>query len=91
MPVVSELARAVMWVLVMIEKIAIAISSAPFPSERSLKNARAALKAMLEPTAKMSLAGARSIGKTMGVANHTERAAQCFRVMITAAMEGDGE
>ena len=35
-----------------------------------------------EPTEEMKLAGARSIRDTMGMPNHTQRAAECFYVMM---------
>lgn len=38
-----------------------------------------------EPTNDMTLAGARSIGQTMGVENHTLRAADCYSAMLNAA------
>lgn len=34
----------------------------------------------------MTLEGARSIGRTMPIANHTERAADVYRAMIAAAV-----
>lgn len=47
-----------------------------------------AAEAILEnPTPEMKLAGARSIGQTMGQENHTERAAQCWREMTRVALE----
>ena len=38
-----------------------------------------------EPTAEMMITGARSIGKSMNIENHTERAKQCHQAMIDAA------
>ena len=40
-----------------------------------------------ESSADMKLSGARSIGKTMGVENHTERARQCWQAMTAVALE----
>lgn len=36
----------------------------------------------IEPTAEMKKIGARSIGKTMGEANHTVRSDKCYRAMV---------
>lgn len=46
----------------------------------------AVIEAMV-PTNDMLLAGARSIGKTMGQDNHIERARSCWQAML-AALEG---
>ena len=43
-----------------------------------------------EPSKEMLLAGARSIGKTMGVANHIERSRPCWQAML-AALKGKDE
>ena len=46
-----------------------------------LHGARAAIKAMREPTQSMLLAGARSIGSTMSWENHMERSKACHQAM----------
>jgi len=38
-----------------------------------------------EPTVEMNIAGARSIGSTIGDPNHTQRSKACWDAMITAA------
>ena len=51
-----------------------------------LNEAEAAIEAMRSPTNEMLLVGARSIGKTMGVANHIERSRPCWQGMIDEAL-----
>lgn len=53
-----------------------------------LSAAQAAIEAYRVPTDEMLLVGARSIGKTMGTANHIERARACWLAMADAALEG---
>lgn len=56
--------------------------------ERFRRRARAALTAALphlqEATEQMLVAGARSIGNTVGETNHIERASACWRAMNSA-------
>ena len=40
-----------------------------------------------EPSEAMKLAGARSIGATIGRYNHNERSDECYRAMLAAASE----
>ncbi len=49
---------------------------------------KAVIQALRSPTDEMLLVGARSIGKTMGVANHIERSRPCWQAMIDKALEG---
>lgn len=51
----------------MVERVAVALSGAPFPSKASLRRARAAIEAMREPIEEMIEAGfrAREPGMTM--------------------------
>ena len=44
-----------------------------------------------EPSEAMLLAGARSIGKTMGTANHIERARSCWQAMLAALEVKDAD
>ncbi|MEE8607238.1 MAG: hypothetical protein V3S55_06530 [Nitrospiraceae bacterium] len=60
----------------------------PIPWQAFKREAKAALEAMRSPTDEMLLVGARSIGKTMGVANHIERSRPCWQAMIDKALEG---
>lgn len=49
--------------------------------------ARAAIKAMREPSGNMKLEGVRSIGRTMGQENHNVRSRDCWQAMIDDALE----
>ncbi len=69
----------------MVERVAVAISGAPFPSKKSMQKARAAIEAMDDPTGEMTQAGmdernARALF-TMDDAYHV------FRAMIRAALK----
>ena len=50
---------------------------------------RAAIAAMREPTERMKLAGARSIGKSMREANHLVRSLKCWQVMASIALDDE--
>ena len=49
--------------------------------------AKAAIEVLREPTPKMKSLGAKSIGKSMGIENHTERSNQCWQAMIDEALK----
>ncbi len=49
---------------------------------------KAIIGTMKDPSHEMLLVGARSIGKTMGVANHIERSRPCWDAMIEEKLDG---
>lgn len=51
--------------------------------------ARAAIAVMREPTDRMKLAGARSIGRSMREANYLVRSLKCWQVMTTIALDDE--
>jgi hypothetical protein len=69
----------------MIERVAKAISGAPFPSKESLRKARAAIEAMHNPSDEMLAAGVVELSED--VPNQI-KAAQVWWEMIDAALEG---
>lgn len=65
-----------------IERVAVAISGAPFPTKASLRKARAAIETMREPSEAMVDAG---VGGAHGK-NWGEIVANCHRAMIDTAL-----
>ena len=68
------------------EKIAIAISGAPFPSKRSLDKADAVLEALMEPDLSMQNAGWKEAG-SQGLPIEDVEVDQIFVAMIQAARD----
>ena len=65
-----------------VDRVAIAISGAPFPSPASRKKAIAAITAMKKPTTKMRLAAANFLGQSVDVDTF-------FSAMMDAALEDE--
>jgi hypothetical protein len=75
----------------MIERVAKAISGAPFPSKESLRKARAAIEAMRDATNAMVEAAYEDHDtKSAAEDSNKDFAASCYRAMIDAAL-GDGK
>lgn len=75
----------------MIERVAIAISGAPFPSKASLTKAKKAIEAMREPTENMFVEGDVEILSYLNdgrlVSYNSTPAIDCWKSMIDAALK----